>query len=189
MRPLPNRQEHHYKLNDGRKLTIARMLDRLLRPAAKIVDQAYVAARLARQTDVAAVQDQPVMGVQHEFGRDHFLQPEFDLERRLARCEAGAVADAEHMGIDRHGGFAERHVEHDIGGLAAGAGQRLELGARARHLAAELGDQLFRQRDDVLGLVAVEPDGLDVARAPCPRRARPFFAAYRRPRTTCASPC
>ena len=102
------------------------------------------------------------MGVQHELGRDHLLQPELDLERRLAGRQPGAVADAEHMGVDRHGVFAEGHVEHDIGGLAPGAGQRLDLGAGARHLAAEFGDQLFRQRDDVLGLVAIEPDGLDV---------------------------
>ena len=54
------------------------------------------------------------------------------------------------------------HVEHDIGGLAPGAGQRLDLGPRARHLAAEFGDQLFRQRNDVLRLVAIEPNGLDV---------------------------
>src|SRR4051812_7850626 len=57
---------------------------RLFRPPAKIVDHAYVAARLAGQADVAAVQDQPVMGMQHEFGRDHLLQGEFDLERIVA---------------------------------------------------------------------------------------------------------
>ena len=33
--------------------------------------------------------------------------------------------------------------------------------ARVRHLAAVLGDQLLRQRDDVLRLGAKEPDGLD----------------------------
>ena len=102
------------------------------------------------------------MGMQHEFRRDYLLQPQFDLERRVARRQSGAVADAEHMGIDRHGVLAKGHVEHDIGGLAPDAGQRLHLGAGARHLAAEFGDQLFRQRDDVPGLVAIEPDGLDV---------------------------
>ena len=66
------------------------------------------------------------------------------------------------MGVHRHGVFAIGHVEHDIGGLAPGAGQRLDLGAGARHLAAEFGDQFFRQRDDVPGFVAIEPDGLDV---------------------------
>ena len=102
-----------------------------------------LAARFARQAGVAAVQDQPVMGVQHEFGRDHLLEPEFDLERSIAGREPGAVADAKHVGIDRHGVLAKGHVEHDIGGLAAGAGQRLDLGAGARHLATEFGDQLL----------------------------------------------
>ena len=46
--------------------------------------------------------------------------------------------------------------------LRPAPGSDLDLGAGARHLAAELGDQLFRQRDDVPGLVAIEPDGLDV---------------------------
>ena len=63
------------------------------------------------------------MRVQHEFGRDDLLQPEFDFERRVAGRQPGAIADAEHVGVDRHGVLAERHVEHDIGGLAAGAGQ------------------------------------------------------------------
>ena len=40
-------------------------------------------------------------------------------------------------------------------------GKRLQQRAVARHRAAMLGDQLFRQRDHVLRLVAVEPDGLD----------------------------
>src|SRR6185295_3897643 len=67
--------------------------DRLLRPPAKIVDQTYLAARLAGEARVAPVQDQPVMGVQHEFGRDHLFQPEFDLQRRIAGRQPRAVAD------------------------------------------------------------------------------------------------
>ena len=94
--------------------------------------------------------------------RDHALQPQLDIERRGARRQTGAVADPEHMGVDRHGVFAEGHVEHDIGGLAAGAGQEFDLGAGARYFAVEIGDQLLRQRDHVLGFIAIEPDGLDV---------------------------
>src|SRR5690348_15248207 len=67
------------------------LLDRLFRPAAKIVDQAYLAARLPGETGVAAVQDQPVMGVQHELRRDHLFEPQLDLERRLARRQPGAI--------------------------------------------------------------------------------------------------
>src|ERR1700688_933103 len=70
---------------------------RLLRPAAEIIDQAHLAARLARQTGVAAMQDQPVMGVQHEFGWDHALEFEFDLKRGTAWRQPRAIADAKHM--------------------------------------------------------------------------------------------
>src|SRR5581483_6446279 len=89
----------------------------LFRPAAKIVDQADLAARLASKAGVAAVQDQPVMGVQHELRRDDFLEAELHLERRLARRKPGAIADTKYMRIDRHGVLAIGHVEHDIGGL------------------------------------------------------------------------
>src|SRR5476651_524899 len=53
---------------------------RLFRPAAEIVDQADLAARLARKAGVAAMQNEPVMRVQHEFGGDHALKTEFHFE-------------------------------------------------------------------------------------------------------------
>src|SRR5262249_32780269 len=135
---------------------------RLLRPAAEIVDQAELAARLAREASVAAMQDQPVTRMQHELRRDDLLEPKLDLERRLARRKTGAIADAEDMRIDRHRMLAIGHVEHAVRRLAAGARQRLNLGAGARHLAAELGQQLLRERDHILRLHAEQADGLDV---------------------------
>lgn len=102
------------------------------------------------------------MSVQHEFGWDHAFKFKFNIEHGLAGRETRAVADAEHMGVHRHRVFTESHVEHDIGCLAAGTGQRLEFGARARYDATEIADQLFRQRNDVLGLGAIKTDGLDV---------------------------
>src|SRR5580692_8059397 len=66
----------------------------LFRPAAEIVDQAHLAARLARQAGVTAMQDQPVMGVKHEFVGDHPFEPKLHFQRRLARCKTGAIADA-----------------------------------------------------------------------------------------------
>lgn len=63
-----------------------------------------------------------MMRMQHELRRDHLFETELDLERRLAARKPGAVADAEDMGVDRHGVLAKGHVEHDIGGLAARAG-------------------------------------------------------------------
>ena len=45
------------------------------------------------------------------------------------------------MRVDRNGRLAERHVEHDVRGLAPDAGQRLQRRALSRHLAAILRDQ------------------------------------------------
>ena len=85
----------------------------------------------------------------------------FDIERRLAGREPGAVADAENVRIDRDGRLAESDIEHDVRGLAADAGQRFQRLAIVRDLAAMLRDENLRQRDHVLCLGAVKPDGLD----------------------------
>ena len=57
--------------------------------------------------------------------RDGLFELGFDDFDGLARCEAGAVADAEDVSVDRERLFAERGVEDDIGGLPADARQRL----------------------------------------------------------------
>ena len=101
------------------------------------------------------------MRMHHEFRWDDFDKLQFDLEHILPRRQTGTVRHPEYMSVDRHGRLAERHVEHDIRGLAADARQRLQHLAHAGYLAAMLGDQLLRQCDDVLRLVAIEPDGLD----------------------------
>ena len=68
-----------------------------------------------------------MVGVRFVLCGHHLLELALDLERRLAGCEPGAVADAEYMRIDRDRGFPERNVEHHIGGLAADARQGLEV--------------------------------------------------------------
>ncbi len=65
------------------------------------------------------------------------------------------------MGVHRDGRLAEGHVQHHIGGLSPHSRQRLQRFAVLGHLAAMLFDQNFGQRDDVLGLAAKQPDGLD----------------------------
>src|SRR4051794_11876222 len=67
---------------------------------AQIADQALRAAGLARQTDVAAVQDQPVVGVLEIFRRRELDQLLLHLERVLAGGDSGPVGDAEDVGID-----------------------------------------------------------------------------------------
>ena len=59
-------------------------------------------------------------------------------------------------------GNAEGHGHDDIGGLATNTWKRDQFFARLRHLAAEIINQLLRQGNDILGLVAVKADGLDV---------------------------
>ena len=76
------------------------------------------------------------MRVAAERLRDDLFELCFDILDRLARGEAGAVADAEDVGIDRECLLAERRVEDHVGGLAADAGKSLQLLAGARDLAS-----------------------------------------------------
>src|SRR5690606_16915735 len=127
--------------------------------AAILADRAAPAFGLARLADIAAVQDQPVMGMEHESRRHLLLQSLFHFERGLAGGEAGAVADAEEMGIHRGGGLLEPDIDHHIGGLAADAGQGCERLAILGHFAAMLVDEDLREGMDILGLAAKQAEG------------------------------
>src|SRR5688500_4873064 len=79
-----------------------------LRPElAQVADQALRAAGLAREADVAPVQDQPVVRVLQILGRSELEELLLNFERVLARGDAGPVGDAEDMRVDRHGRLAE----------------------------------------------------------------------------------
>ena len=82
-----------------------------------------------------------MVGVAPEGLRDDLLELGFNLVDRLAGREAGAVADPKDVGVDREGLLAEGRVEHDVGGLAADAGQLHQRVAVVRHLAAMVVDQ------------------------------------------------
>ena len=86
---------------------------------AQIGDDTIGAFRFARLADIAPVQDQPVMGVLFVFVRRKFEQFFLHLERRFARREPGAVADAENVRIDRNRRLTERGIQNDIGGFSA----------------------------------------------------------------------
>ena len=66
-----------------------------------------------------------------------------DLVDVLAGCEAGPVADAEHVRVDRKGLLAERGVEDDVRRLPPDAGQLFKLLPGLRNLAAMIADQGF----------------------------------------------
>src|SRR3546814_11084911 len=84
------------------------------------------------RSDVTAVEDQPVMCADAK--RRGHLPFELLLDRKhgLSGRKAGAVADAEDMGIDRKGLRPEGAVHHDIRRLAHDAGQIGRASCRAR---------------------------------------------------------
>lgn len=67
--------------------------------------------------------------MQLKVSRDMILDRAFNRVHILARRDAGAVADAEDMGINGLRRLAPPHVQHDIGGLAPHTRQRLQGGA------------------------------------------------------------
>src|SRR5688500_20384356 len=69
---------------------------------AQVADQALRAAGLAREADVAPVQDQPVVRVLQVFGRREFPQLPFHFQRVLARCYAGWSRYLEGTRYGRH---------------------------------------------------------------------------------------
>jgi hypothetical protein len=87
------------------------------------------------------VQDQPVVRVAPERLRHDLVELRFDLVRRLAGREPGAVADAEDVRVDSKGFLTESCIEDNIRRLAADARQRLQLFTSRRDLSAVLVDQ------------------------------------------------
>src|SRR6185437_11840837 len=130
---------------------------------APLGDNAVIALGHARLADIAPMQDQPVMGVEQIFFRYDLEESLFNLDRRLAGGQARPVGDTVQMRVDGDRRLAVNDIQHDIGGLAADAGQGLQRLARLRYPRIELFDQQLRQRKDVLRLAAVKSDGLDMA--------------------------
>src|SRR5690554_7861384 len=90
----------------------------LLLELAEVLDHTAAAAGLARYAGVAAMQDQPVVGVLAELLRHVAQQLLLHFDHVLALGDAGAVGDPEDMGVHGDGGLAEGGVENDVGGLA-----------------------------------------------------------------------
>ena len=93
--------------------------------------------------------------------RDDSVELGFDLLRRLAGREAGAVADPEDVGVHRERLFAPRRVEDDVRRLPPDARKSLQQISVARHLSAVTFDQRLGKRDHVLCLGVEQTDGLD----------------------------
>jgi hypothetical protein len=114
------------------------------------------------------MQDQPVVRVTAEWLRHNSFELGFNLVDILARREAGAIADAEHVRVDRERLFAKGGVEHHVGGFSPDAGKGLQFLPSPRNFAAVIADQLFGKSDDVLRLGIEQADRLD-------RVAKMFF--------------
>ncbi|MPL74144.1 hypothetical protein SDC9_19954 [bioreactor metagenome] len=101
-----------------------------------------------------------------EFDGHVVLDRALDRLDILARTDAGAVADAEDMGVDRLRGIVEPDVQHHIRGLAPHPRQAHQRGARGRHLATEALDEDRAELHHVLRLLPEQADGLDVLDQP-----------------------
>ena len=79
----------------------------------------------------------------HSFLRHELHQVGFDLHRVVVRGEAEPAAEPADVRVDHHAGrFAEGDAEHDVGRLAADAGElRPASSSSCGHLAVVLVDQ------------------------------------------------
>ena len=78
---------------------------------AEFAHRAGGAFRFACLAHVAAVQNEPVVGVAAPALGHHLLEAQLDRVRCLRGCEAGAVGDPEDVGIDGDGALAEGLVQ------------------------------------------------------------------------------
>ena len=76
---------------------------------------------LARLADIAAMQDQPMVGVLEKALGDAAQQLFLDCKRCFARRQASAVADPEDMRVHGDGWMAKGCIEDNVCGLAANA--------------------------------------------------------------------
>ncbi len=112
------------------------------------------------------MQDQPMMGgAEHGF-RDAGDEAIFDRANGGTRGQAGAVAEAENVGIHRHGGLAENFIEHHVGGFSTNAGQGFEGFAVCGNDAVMALHQELGEGGDVFGLGLPQADGANVMADP-----------------------
>ena len=102
------------------------------------------------------------MGVALEIGWNIVLDCTLDCIDILAGRDPRAVADTEDVRVDSLRRMTPPHVQDDIGGFSSDARQGLQGGSGGGNFTVILVDKDAREPHDVLGLVAIEPDGPDV---------------------------
>ena len=87
-----------------------------------LCDLTQIAFRLSGDTDVASVQNQPVMCVEAKRCRNVFLERLFDREYCFSGCNASSIGHTKYVGVDGNGWFSKRCVENDVCGFSADPG-------------------------------------------------------------------
>ena len=112
---------------------------------AVLADGAVWAVGLLGLAHIAAVKQNPMMGVEAQRGGDVARERLLDLERRLATRQAYAPRHAKHVSVDGYRRLAKHGPKHYVGCLAAHTGQAGEFGHRAGHLTAEVLNEFYGQ--------------------------------------------
>ncbi len=102
------------------------------------------------------------MGIKAKLFRYILQQFFFNIQNGLARSQAGAIRDAEDMGVYGDGGMTESGVENHIGGFAADTGQGFQRCPVFRHLAVILFHQDATGLDNVFCLAVEKANGSNV---------------------------
>lgn len=116
----------------------------------------------ACHADVASVQNHPVVRVKLKISGNVVFDRAFDRVHVFARRDAAAVAKAEDMCVHGLRGLGPPHVQHDIRRLAPHTRKALQGGAAVGDDTVIFIHQDLAEFDDVLGLVAIQPDGFDM---------------------------
>ena len=125
LRPSNSFLQTSNALSNGRFIFcgLSRLLQpRLLSELAQIDDRTFGAPRFAGETDVATVQDQPVMSVLLEFIKHYFQKFVFDHAHIIATRDARTIRYTKDVRVDGDRRMTERCVQDHVCGLTSHAG-------------------------------------------------------------------
>ena len=130
--------------------------------AAEVGEGAVEAVGAAGFADVAAVEDEPMVGLGDDFRGDVADEFALSLERGFAAGgETEALADAEDVSIHGHCRLIPDNGKNDVGSLAPHSRERHQLVNIRGDLAAEFVNEPARHPNQRLGLVIRIRNGAD----------------------------
>ena len=125
----------------------------------QILYQAGTTSGFSGDAGVASQQDEPVVGIEHEFFGNESQQAFFNFQWGFTFADTGAIGDPEYVGVHCHGRLAKSGIEHYISGFSAYTGQRFQVFSFIRHLSSVLLQQYFTAGDDVFCLAVAQANG------------------------------